>query len=111
MNNKIDGLVLTSSISKTNNKGTSVTDLELDKIIVPVLAIHHSQDACKTTKPGVVKDIRRKVYNSSRIEVKLFNGGDEPMSNNLCQARTYHGYLGIEDQVVSYISKFISNDK
>ena len=40
LNNKIDGLVLTSSISKTNNKGTSVTDLPLDRITVPVLAIH-----------------------------------------------------------------------
>ena len=40
LNSKIDGLVLTSSISKTNNKGTSVTDLPLDRITVPVLAIH-----------------------------------------------------------------------
>jgi len=67
LNNKIDGLILTSSISKTNKNGTSVASLPLDKLTVPVLAIHHSQDACKTTRPGVIKDIKRKAYNSSFI--------------------------------------------
>ena len=108
LNNKIDGLVLTSSISKTNDKGTSVTDLSLDKITVPVLAIHHSQDACKTTRPSVVKDIKHKVHNSSRVEIKLFIGGDTPRSSNPCQARTYHGYFGLEAEVVDYIDSFIS---
>lgn len=111
LNNKIDGVVLTSSISKTNNKGTSVTDLSLNKITTPVLIIHHNQDTCKTTRPGVVKDIKRKAYNSSRIEVKLFTGGDEPISSNPCQARTYHGYLGIENKVVDYMTAFIEGRK
>ena len=102
--------MLTSSISKTNSKGTSVTDLSLDKITVPVLAIHHRQDACKTTKLRVAENIRRKAYNSSRVEVKLFSGGDEPISSNPCQARTYHGYLGIESSVVDYISGFIQQN-
>ena len=108
LNNKIDGVILTSSISKTNDKGTSVTDLSLDKITVPVLAIHHSQDACKTTRPSVVKDIKHKVHNSSRVEIKLFSGGDTPRSSNPCQARTYHGYFGLEAEVVDYIDSFIS---
>ena len=107
LNNKIDGVVLTSSISKTSNKGTSIVDLELDKIIVPLLAIHHQQDGCKTTKPRVIEDIKRKAYNSSRIATKLFRGGDKPISSNPCQARTYHGYLGIEEEVADYIARFI----
>ena len=110
LNSKIDGLVLTSSISKTNNKGASVADLPLDKITVPVLAIHHTQDACKATRPSVVKDIKRKAYNSSRVEVKRFTGGDEPISSNPCQARTYHGYLGIEQDVTNYIGSFIQQN-
>ena len=107
LNDKIDGVVLTSSISRTDNKGTSVTDLALDKITVPVLAIHHKQDACKATKPKVIENIKRKAYNSSRVKTELFSGGDEPISNNPCQARTYHGYLGIEQDVVDYIGSFI----
>ena len=108
LNNKIDGVVLTSSISKTNNKGTSVVDLELNKISVPLLAIHHQQDECKVTKPRVIEDIKRKAYNSSRIATKLFRGGDKPISSNPCQAKTYHGFLGIEGDVVESIAKFIN---
>lgn len=108
LNDKIDGLVLTSSISKTNNKGTSVADLELSKITVPVLAIHHQQDECKTTKPGILKDIKLKAYNSSRLQTKLFSGGDKSTSPNPCQARTYHGYFGIEATTVDFITNFIN---
>ena len=107
LNNKIDGLILTSSISKTNKNGTSIASLPLDKLTVPVLAIHHSQDACKTTRPGVIKDIKRKAYNSSRFKSKLFDGGDEPKNSNPCKAKTYHGYLGIENKVVDYMAAFI----
>ena len=107
LNDKIDGVILTSSISKTNKNGTSIASLPLEKLTVPVLAIHHSQDACKTTRPGVIKDIKRKAYNSSRFKSKLFDGGDEPKNSNPCKAKTYHGYLGIEEDVVSYIDDFI----
>jgi len=107
LNNKIDGLILTSSISKTNKNGTSIASLPLEKLTVPVLAIHHSQDACKTTRPGVIKDIKRKAYNSSRFKSKLFDGGDEPKNSNPCKAKTYHGYLGIENKVVDYMAAFI----
>ena len=110
LNDKIDGVVLTSSISRTDNKGTSVTDLVLDKITVPVLAIHHKEDKCKATIPKVIKSIKSKAYNSSRVKTKLFSGGDEPITKNPCQARTYHGYLGIEEDVVNFMYDFISEN-
>jgi hypothetical protein len=72
-----------------------------------VLAIHHKEDKCKATIPKVIKSIKSKAYNSSRVETKLFSGGDEPISKNPCQARTYHGYLGIEKKVIESIARFI----
>jgi alpha/beta superfamily hydrolase len=110
LNDMIDGVVLTSSISRTDNKGTSVTDLALYKITVPVLAIHHKGDKCKATIPKVIKSIKSKAYNSFKVETKLFSGGDEPISKNPCQARTYHGYLGIEEDVVNFMHDFISEN-
>ncbi len=110
LNNKINGVVLTSSISKTNKKGTSVTDLALDRITVPILAIHHKDDKCKTTKPKVVKAIRNKAYSSSSVRIKIFSGGDEPINKNPCKAKTYHGYLGIESEVVRGITEFINEN-
>lgn len=110
LNNKINGVVLTSSISKTNKKGTSVTDLALDRITVPILAIHHKDDKCKTTKPKVVKAIRSKSYGSSNVRIKMFSGGDEPINKNPCKAKTYHGFLGIESEVVRSITGFINEN-
>jgi len=110
LNNKINGVVLTSSISKTNKKGTSVTDLALDRITVPILAIHHKDDKCKTTKPKVVKAIKNKSYNSSNVRIKMFSGGDEPINKNPCKAKTYHGFLGIESEVVRGITGFINEN-
>ncbi|MCS5549959.1 MAG: alpha/beta hydrolase [Gammaproteobacteria bacterium] len=110
LNNKINGVVLTSSISKTNKKGTSVTDLALDRITVPILAIHHKDDKCKTTKPKVVKAIKNKSYNSSSVRIKMFSGGDEPINKNPCKAKTYHGFLGIESEVVRSITEFINEN-
>jgi len=52
--------------------------------------------------------ILKTLYISS--EIKLFSGGDTPRSSNPCQARTYHGYLGIEDKVVRFITSFINQD-
>jgi len=108
LNNKINGVVLTSSISKTNKKGTSIADLELDRVTVPILVIHHKDDKCKTTKPKVVKAIKNKSYNSSSVRIKMFSGGDEPINKNPCKAKTYHGFLGIEDEVVESIAEFIN---
>jgi len=110
LNNKINGVVLTSSISKTNKKGTSVTDLALDRITVPILAVHHKDDKCKTTKPKVVKAIKNKSYNSSSVRIKMFSGGDEPINKNPCKAKTYHGFLGIESEVVKSITEFINEN-
>lgn len=110
LNNKINGVVLTSSISKTNKKGTSVTDLALDRITVPILAVHHKDDKCKTTKPKVVKAIKNKSYNSSNVRIKMFSGGDEPINKNPCKAKTYHGFLGIESEVVKSITEFINEN-
>jgi len=108
LNHKVNGVVLTSSISNTSNKGTSITDLELDRITVPVLAIHHKDDECWVTEPKVVQVIKNKAYNSSRVIAKTFSGGDEPISKNPCRAKTYHGYLGIEEEVIDFIGDFIS---
>jgi len=44
----------------------------------------------------------------SGLKVKLFAGGDEPISSNPFQARTYHGYFGIEATTVDFITNFIN---
>ncbi len=47
--------------------------------------------------------------NSPNARATLFSGGDEPISQP-CKAKSYHGFLGIEKQVVDYIFEFIKNN-
>ena len=109
LDDKIDGAVITSSISEYH-KGTPVTALSLEKITKPFLAIHHKKDSCKVTKPSVLKKIKSKVLNSSRMEIKYFSGGSQPDDKKACKGKSYHGFLDIESEVVNYIAKFIKNE-
>lgn len=104
-----NGLVLTSSISKPNAKGTAVTRMALEKITIPTLVVANSDDHCRVTPPEGARKIAGMLINSRKVEVKLFSGGDTPRSKP-CHALSYHGYLGIEDEVVRFISNFIKSN-
>lgn len=103
------GLILTASMSVPNAKGTPVTDMDLDRIIIPALLVAHSQDGCWVTPPEGAKEIADGLINSRKVEVKIFSGGDTPISKP-CKARSYHGFLGIEDEVVGFIADFIKSN-
>jgi dienelactone hydrolase len=105
--NKVDGLVLTASLSRPQRKGTEVTAMELDKITVPTLVVSHKKDECFVTPPEDTNKIVSMLLNSKNVKSKLFDGGNMPISKP-CKSRSYHGFLGIEKEVVDYISRFIA---
>jgi pimeloyl-ACP methyl ester carboxylesterase len=102
----LGGLVLTSSVTVTGRKGVSVTDMPLERITVPTLITAHRTDACSETPPAGAEQIRRRLTRAAKVEVRHFDGGDTPRSN-ACGALSYHGYLGIEKEVVDAITGFI----
>ena len=93
------GLVLTSSMSERNAKGTALPDMALSRVAIPTLIVAHDQDACPKTPPAGAHAIAGLLTAAPAVEVKLFSGGDRPRSKP-CQAMSYHGFLGIEDEVV-----------
>lgn len=103
------GLVLTSSMSVQNSKGTAVTEMDLKSISIPVLIVANTDDGCPKTPPQGAKEIARMLSNAKKVEVKMFSGGDAPISKP-CKAMSYHGFLGIEDDVVDFISGFIKSN-
>ena len=103
---KIDGLILTASMAAENNKGVSLPEMELHKITVPTLIVSHEDDMCHVTPPEGSEDIKDGLTNASKVEVKYFSGGDESTSKP-CKAKSAHGFLGIEAEVVDYIANFI----
>lgn len=106
----ISGIVLSSSISKTNNSGESILQRPLDKITVPALVLAHKDDGCEKTPPEDAQNIANAMTNSPKVEVKLFEGGSKPKSGP-CYARSQHGFLGIELDVLDSIVTFIKENK
>ncbi len=103
-----NGLVLTSSMSEMNSSGTAVTEMALDKIKIPTLIVAHKKDGCWVTPPEGAEEIRSGVTNALKLEVVYFEGGDK--GSNPCSAKSYHGFFGIEDQVIERIAAFINSN-
>ena len=101
----IRGIVLTSSMTESNRKGLAVTQLPLNQVRLPVLLTHHRNDGCAWTTPEGAERIRNMLTAAPVAELKLFEGGRE--QGKPCKAKSHHGYLGIEGQVVDAIAAFI----
>jgi len=100
------GLILTSSMSVQNHKGTAVTEMDLESITIPTLVVAHTDDGCSKTPSEGAEEIAGMLSNAEKVEVKLFSGGDT-LASNPCKGTTYHGFLGIEVNVIDYIADFI----
>lgn len=99
------GLVLTSSMTVGDGKGRAVTDFDLSRVTIPTLIAHHENDGCSKTRPEHVGQIKNGLVNAPVVEMRMFKGGRE--QSNPCRAMSYHGYLGIEDDVVEAIATFV----
>ena len=102
-----DGIVLTSSVSETSRmSGESVRHVALRDIRVPVLIVHHRHDGCRSSPYAWAADAPRALTQAAAKEVLTYEGGSPPISEP-CEARSAHGYLGLEPQVVSAIAAWI----
>lgn len=104
----VAGLVMTSTVTRASNRNSSmVTNAPLGKIRQPVLLVHHRDDECSVTPARDINGIARLLTSSAGVTVKLFSGG-ENKGTNPCSARTYHGFLGIEKDVVGFITGWLT---
>jgi pimeloyl-ACP methyl ester carboxylesterase len=99
-----DGIVLTSSII-TDPKGRPVPAMPLDKIRVPVLVVHHEQDGCSSCSFSGVPAMMARFTGARRSELIAMKGGDS--RGDPCEAMAYHGYNGIEQEVVRQIGAWV----
>jgi len=99
-----DGIVLTSSIVEPSFPG-GLPSQRLGAIKVPALLVHHEKDECKHTLFKDVPPVFAAV-GSSRKELMTFRDGGPPKGDP-CDPWGYHGYPGIESQVVIRITDWI----
>ncbi len=103
---QVGGAVLSSTVTRETledrNRPGSVYDIALDRIEVPVLLVHHRDDACAQTPVGDLPALRTRLTAAADVETLVFAGGLAP-EGDPCRPFHYHGFYGIEAPVVSEI--------
>jgi len=99
-----DGLVLTSTIL-SDTKSRAVPSMALDELRIPVLVVHHQLDACQLCAYSSLPSLMRKLGQAPRKQLLSFQGGTS--EGDPCEAFAYHGYNGIEPEVVKAIADWI----
>jgi pimeloyl-ACP methyl ester carboxylesterase len=106
-NEELAGLVLTSSITDRWKKG-AVPSQDLKAIRIPVLVVHHAQDACRICKPRNASRIMKGLTNAPIKKLVMVEGGGPP-SGKECTSTHWHGFVGMEKEVVSLIAEWIKD--
>ncbi len=107
---RIAGIVLSSSVTSTNRfTAFSVPMLDLSRVRVPVLVMHHKDDMCDVCEPGQVHRIYDALTNAPVKKLLLVSGGDMFPTDKPCEALHHHGYIGMEKQAAGYITTWIAN--
>ncbi len=100
-----DGLVLSSTILTQEKGGRAVTAMGLGKLRIPVLVVHHEQDGCSECPFSEVPMLMDRLVNVPRKQLLAFKGGAN--QGDPCQAMAYHGFNGLEGEVVAQTAAWI----
>jgi pimeloyl-ACP methyl ester carboxylesterase len=100
-----DGIVLTSSVVNPAFPG-ALPQHRLGDITVPTLVVHHEKDECKDSLFKDVTPVVAALRGAPRKELITFRDGG-PTRGDPCEPWGYHGYPGIEPQVVLKITDWI----
>ena len=77
----------------------------MEDIKLPLLFVHNELDECKVTPSDEIPAIAEMATNAKLVEQKYFSGGYT--EGRKCGAQSYHGFLGIDKEVVKYISDWV----
>jgi hypothetical protein len=69
------------------------------------LVVHHRNDQCRFTSPAAVEPFRQ--WGGSKVTVVWLEGG--PGGEPVCKAYSYHGFKGIDGQVVATVAQFMQS--
>ena len=99
-----DALVLTSGfLSAESGSGSNVMSIIGSPSALPrTLVIHHRNDGCKVTAPAGVDPFVK--WSAGRARVAWLSGGRN--DGDPCEARGYHGFNGLDGQVVGLAAAF-----
>jgi pimeloyl-ACP methyl ester carboxylesterase len=100
-----DGIVLTSTILTDTPGNRPVPGMPLERLRIPVLVVHHEGDACKYCLFRDVPGLMDKLGAAPRKQLLAIKDGND--RGDPCEAFAYHGFNGLEGEVVAQIAKWI----
>jgi alpha/beta superfamily hydrolase len=100
-----DGVVLTSSILN-DNKEAAVPSMALNRVRIPVLIVHHTEDGCNKCPYSDVAALLAKFTAAPKKQLIPISGGISV--GDPCEAKAHHGFNGNEQEVVTDIANWIT---
>jgi len=103
-----DTIVITSGmLMRVNDKQPSVEISvgHLDRITMPALLVYHERDACFVSPPDKVMPFKALLTKAAVVDVRMLSGGNT--RGDPCEAQSYHGYLGIDGEVVRTVTGWL----
>lgn len=102
----IRGVVLTSSLEYDG----FMRWLPLERLLQPVLMVHHREDACRVSSFPEAEKTRENLRNHTSVDFVEINGGAASRSEP-CDDLSAHGFFGMEDKVVQIIADWVNGRK
>ena len=102
-----DALALTAGMLMADTGGDfSVQGIPgIERIAMPVLLLHHSDDQCRITPPSGPARLQPLLV-AAQVRVVMLSGGSG--YGNMCEGRSAHGFNGIDDQVVATMTQWLA---
>lgn len=105
---EVHGLVLTSSV--TSKKTGAISTQNIASLNIPVLVVHHKNDACKICSPSEASRIALNLKSAPIKKFIMIEGGSEP-EGDPCKAKHWHGFINFEKETAKIITDWIKNPK
>jgi len=102
----VQGLVLTSSV--TSKKWGAIKTQNISSLKMPVLVVHHKNDACDICSPKEASEITDRLSLSPVKKFILIEGGSNPKGDP-CAGLHWHGFINYEKATVKIITNWIKN--
>jgi hypothetical protein len=100
---RVRALVLTGSSGR-------LAQLPLRQITLPVLIVHHRNDGCSGTPFADAQRLPSLLSGSPRVHFVEVRGGMPQPAAGPCGPLHYHGFPGMEPQVVKVITGWLSGE-
>jgi hypothetical protein len=107
-----DGIVLAAAILESSRFGSATAkplqNSGVETLRIPVLVLHHTQDACQVSPPAKLPELQAKLP-AAKSRIIMYEGWTSRGAP--CEVQAFHSFNGIEQRVVDDLSAYVAQWK